>query len=197
VRSACPWGPCAALAKRIGKDHSLAAELWATGWYEARMVAVFVDDPRAVTLGQMNAWAKDFDRGAICDTACFHLFDRSPLAWPRVKAWTKARPELVKRAGFALMASLVVHDKSALDAAFLASLPMIERGAQDDRNFVSKAVNWALRCIGKRSRGLNTAAVDLARRLAASKESAPCWVGKDALRELTRAAVRARLARRR
>jgi 3-methyladenine DNA glycosylase AlkD len=189
-----PVGTMRAFAKRVGRDHALAQDLWASGWYEARMVAAFIDDPRHVTLRQMNAWAKDFDSWAICDTVCFHLFDRSPLAWGRVKPWASARPEFVKRAGFALLASLVVHDKAAPDEAFVRHLSLVERGAQDERNFVKKAVNWALRCIGKRSRGLNAAAVDVARRLAETEDAAPRWVGKDALRELTSPAVRKRLA---
>ena len=189
-------GTMQAMAKRIGKDHDLAEALWASGWYEARMMAAFVGDPRRVTRRQMNSWAADFDNWGICDTACFHLFDRTPFAWEKARQWSKSPREFVKRAGFALMASLVAHDKAAPDARFLALLPLIEKGAHDERNFVKKGVNWALRAIGKRSSVLNAAAVASARRLALSDEPAPRWVGKDALRELAGPQVRSRLARR-
>jgi 3-methyladenine DNA glycosylase AlkD len=175
------------LAKQIGKDHNLAAELWASGWYEARLLAAFVDDPPLVTRRQMNAWAAAFDNWATCDHACFHLFDRTPLAWEAAPRWTKSPREFVKRAGFALMASLALHDKAADDDRFLAFLPLIERGASDERNFVKKGVSWALRSIGRRP-GLRAAALDVARRLAASAAPAARWVGKDAVRDLTKKA---------
>jgi len=189
-------GTMQAMAKRIGKDHDLAEALWASGWYEARMMAAFVGDPRRVTRRQMNAWAADFDNWGICDTACFHLFDRTPFAWEKARQWSKSPREFVKRAGFALMASLVAHDTAAPDREFPALLPLIEKGAHDERNFVKKGVNWALRAIGKRSSVLNAAAVASARRLALSDEPAPRGVGKDALRELAGPQVRSRLARR-
>jgi 3-methyladenine DNA glycosylase AlkD len=179
-------GTLRTFARRIGSDHALAAELWEAGWYESRMLAAFVDEPSRVTRRQMNAWAADFDNWAICDTACFHLFDKTPLAWEKVRQWSTSPREFVKRAAFALMASLALHDKTTADARFRPWLPLIERGAADERNFVRKGVSWALRGVGRRSRSLNTAAVTVARRLARSDESAPRWVGKDALRELTR-----------
>jgi 3-methyladenine DNA glycosylase AlkD len=185
------------LAKRLGKDHELAAALWATGLYEARMVAAYVDEPEKVTAAQMDRWARDFDNWGHCDTLCFALFDRTPHAWAKVDQWAVKKDEFVRRAAFALLASLVAHDKQAADAQFLHGLSLIEDGAQDERNFVKKGVNWALRCIGKRNAALNKAAVSLAQRLAASKDPAPRWVGKDALRELTSAAVLARLAAKR
>jgi 3-methyladenine DNA glycosylase AlkD len=185
------------LAKRLGRNHELAAALWKTGGYEARMLTSFVDDPALVTSAQMDRWCRDFDNWAICDTLCFHLFDRTPHAWTKVAQWSGKREEFVKRAAFALLASLAVHDKGAADAAFLESLPFIERAATDDRNFVKKAVNWALRTIGKRNPTLNDAAVLVARRLAESPDAAPRWVGKDALRELTSTPVIQRLAARR
>jgi 3-methyladenine DNA glycosylase AlkD len=184
-------------AKQLGSNHELAAALWDTGWYEARMLAAFVDEPARVTSAQMDRWCRDFDSWAICDTACFHLFDRTPFAWQKAQQWATAKPEFVKRAGFALMASLVAHDKRASDDAFIECLPLIETGAQDDRNFVKKAVNWALRSIGKRNRRLNAAAIVVAKRLADSDVPAARWVGKDALRELAGPAVRDRLARKR
>ena len=159
------------------------------------MLACFVDEPERVTAAQMDRWCRDFDNWGICDTACFHLFDRTSFAWDKARQWSKSPSEFIKRAGFALMASLVAHDKSARDPQFLALLPLIEEGARDERNFVKKAVNWALRTIGKHSLNLNKVAVTTAKRLAASKEAAPRWVGKDALRELASPKVRARLSR--
>lgn len=129
-------GTLRGLGKRIGKDHGLAAELWRTGWYEARMLAGFVDDPALVTAAQMDRWARDFDNWAICDHCCFHLFDRTPHAWRKVDQWSERRDEFVKRASFALLASLGVHDKLADDALFLRCFPLIEQAATDERNFV-------------------------------------------------------------
>jgi 3-methyladenine DNA glycosylase AlkD len=184
------------LRKQLGKDHALAIELWETGWYEARLLAALVDDPERVTRRQMNAWAADFENWADCDTVCFHLFDRTPFAWEKARQWSASPREFVKRAGFALMASLALHDKAAPDRNFLAFLPLIQKGAGDERNFVKKGVNWALRTIGRRNPALNSAALAVARRLAQSEEAAPRWVGKDALRELASPKVRAQLARR-
>ena len=157
------------------------------------MITAFMDEPARVTAAQMERWARDFDSWAICDTLCFALFDRTPHAWRKVHAWARRSEEFVKRASFALLASLAVHDKAADDAKFVECLPLIERAAADERNFVKKAVNWALRSIGKRSPELNAAAIDCARRLAESRGAAPRWVGKDALRELSSAAVQRRL----
>ena len=189
-------GTLRAHGKRIGRNHELAAGLWATGWYEARMLAAFVDDPARVTAAQMDRWCHDFDNWAICDTICFHLFDRTPHAWAKVSAWAGSGEEFVKRAAFALLASLSVHDKSAPDAPYVRGLKLIERAATDDRNFVKKAINWALRTIGRRNPALNAAAVAASRRLADSTNAAARWVGKDALRELTTSpAVLRRLAK--
>jgi 3-methyladenine DNA glycosylase AlkD len=189
-------GTLRAHGKRIGKNHELAAALWATGWYDARMLAAFVEDPSRVTVAQMDRWCRDFDNWAICDTVCFHLFDHTPHAWAKVSAWSARREEFVKRAAFALLASLSVHDKHAPDALYVRGLKLIERGATDDRNFVKKAVNWALRSIGKRNPALNAAAVATSRDLADSANPAARWVGKDALRELTTSpAVLRRLAK--
>jgi 3-methyladenine DNA glycosylase AlkD len=183
-------------AKRLGRSHELAAALWDTGWYEARMLATFLDEPDRVTPAQMDRWCRAFDNWAICDTACFHLYDRTPYAWSKVEKWAGRREEFVKRAAFALLASLSVHDKRAPDEPFLRGLALVEEAATDERNFVKKAVNWALRSIGKRNQELNAAAVIVSQRLAASPEPAARWVGKDALRELTSAGVRSRLASR-
>ena len=173
------------LAKPLGRNHELAAALWDTGWYEARMLAAFVDDPAQVTPAQMDRWCRDFDNWAICDTACFHLFDRTPHAWSKVTQWSGRREEFVKRAAFALLWGLTVHDKQAGDERFIEGLRLVERAATDDRNFVKKAVNMALRATGKRNAALNAAAVAVAERLGRSPDAAARWVGKDALRELT------------
>jgi 3-methyladenine DNA glycosylase AlkD len=185
------------LAKRLGRNHELAAALWETGWYEARMLTSFVDEPARVTPAQMDRWCRDFDNWGICDTVCFHLFDRTPHAWQKVAQWCDRRQEFVKRAAFALLWGLSVHDKHADDAPFLGGLSFIERAATDERHFVKKSVNMALRAIGKRNPALNAAALAVARRLADSPQPAARWVGKDALRELTSPAVVRRLAARR
>ncbi|MFN7967402.1 MAG: DNA alkylation repair protein [Acidobacteriota bacterium] len=177
------------LAKRLGRDHNLAVALWKTGWLEARMLSAFVGEPARVTPAQMDRWCKDFDNWAVCDALCFHLFDRTPYAWAKVEQWSTAPEEFVKRAAFALLASIALHDKRAPDKPFLTGLILIERAAIDQRNFVKKAVNWALRRIGARNAVLNAAAMKLARRLSESAEPAARWVGKDALREFARKAA--------
>jgi 3-methyladenine DNA glycosylase AlkD len=187
-------GALRSYAKTIGHDHALAEALWADGHYEARMLACFVADPKLVGVAQMERWCRDFDSWALCDTATFHLFDRTPHAWKLVAKWAPRREEFVRRAAFALLASLALHDKACDDAPFLRSLALIERAAADDRNFVKKAVSWALRSIGRRNAALNEACVALSRRLAASPEPGARWTGKDALRELTSTAVKRRLA---
>ena len=182
-----PVGTIKQLAKQVGRNHGLAMALWQTGWYDARTLAALVDDPLAVTPRQMDAWAADLDNWAICDTVCFHLFDKSPHAWQKAREWATAPEEFVKRAAFALMASLALHDKAAPDERFLPMLPLVERGARDERNFVKKGVSWALRAIGRRNRALHAAALPVATRLARSDEPASQWVGKDALRDFERA----------
>ncbi|HEX6322996.1 MAG TPA: DNA alkylation repair protein [Vicinamibacterales bacterium] len=173
-------------AKTLGRNHDLAAALWQTGWYEARMLAVFVDEPARVTPAQMDRWARDFDNWAICDTACFDLFDKTPHAYGKVAKWARRRDEFVKRAAFALIASLALHDKKAPDSRFSPWLPLIERSATDERNFVKKGVSWALRGIGHRSPALRAAALRSAERLAASGDRTARWVGKDTIRDLSR-----------
>ena len=183
-----------ALGKALGTRHDLVEPLWASGWYEARMLVAFVADPAAVTPAQMDRWCRDFDNWAICDTLAFALFDRTPHAWRKVDQWARRRGEFEKRASFALLASLAVHAKDTPDAPFLARLPLIEAAASDERNFVKKAVSWALRSIGTRSPALHAAAVALSRRLAAADGAAERWVGKDALRDLLRPLVATRVA---
>lgn len=190
-----PVGTMRQIAKRIGQDHELAAALWETGWYEGRIIAVFLDEPERVTPSQMDQWCKAFDNWAICDTACLHLFDRTPHAWKKVAQWSSRKEEFEKRAAFALLWALSVHDKTADNERFSQGLLLIEREAHDERNFVKKAVNMALRAIGKRNGELHTAAVAVATRLSEpSQPAAARWVGKDALRELASASVSRRLA---
>ena len=181
------------LGKTLGRNQPLAVALWATGVYEARMLASFVADPEQLTPAQMDRWCKDFDNWAFCDAMSFNLFDRTPHAWAKVAQWSTRRNEFEKRTAFALLWSLTVHDKSAGDDLFKQGLALIEREAGDERNFVRKATNMALRAIGKRNRALNSAAVTVARRLASSKDPTAKWVGTDALRELTSPAVTRRL----
>lgn len=178
-----------ALGKSIGHNHALAAALWDTGVYEARMLASFVGDPAQITAAQMDRWCKEFDNWAFCDAMAFNLFDRTPHAWDKVAAWSKKRGEFERRSAFALLWSLSVHDKAAGDEKFIQGLALIESAAKDERNFVKKAVNMALRAIGKRNATLNAAAVTMARRLEGSTNPTEKWVGKDALRELTSPAL--------
>lgn len=176
-------------AKRIGVNHPLAEALWKTGWYEARIMSAFLGDPARVTPALMEAWCKDFDNWGTTDTVCFKLFDRSPYAWQMVPKWVKRKGEFQKRAGFVMMACLAAHDKQAPDAAFLKFMPMIEKGASDERNFVKKGVSWALRHVGHRNAALHAAAVKTATKLSKSEDATERWVGKDALRDITRPAV--------
>lgn len=185
----------AGIVRQGGRDHALALALWETGVYEARLLATFVGDPVKLTPAQMDRWAEDFDSWAVCDTACFALFDRSPHAFKKIDQWAKRSEEFVLRGSFALLASVALHDKTAADEAFLERLPLIEASAGDERNFVKKGVSWALRSVGRRSPELHAASVDLAARLAESpRGSAAKWVGSDALRDLTKPAVMKRLA---
>ncbi len=177
------------VAKRLGKNHELAGALWSTGVYEARMLACFVEEPERVTSAQMDRWRSGFDNWGICDTACFVLFDRTPHAWKKVDQWARLSDEFGKRAAFALLACLAGHDKTSGDGEFARRLALVEKGAEDERNFVKKGVSWALRMLGRRSVELNAAAVAVARRLAESESAAARWVGRGAVKELTSAAV--------
>jgi 3-methyladenine DNA glycosylase AlkD len=172
------------LAKLLGKDHALACALWDTGCYEARMLVSFVGEPSQLTAKQMDAWCREFDNWAICDTLCFHLFDRSPAAWDRIAAWRTLEAEQGKRAAFALLASIAGHDRSASDELFIQGLQYIEAAASDDRNFVKKGIDWALRRIGSRNANLNRLALATAQRLAASSHPGARWIGKTSAREL-------------
>lgn len=183
------------MAKGTGRDHRLAGELWESGIHEARMLATLVEDPKQVDEAQMERWAADFDSWDLCDGACFNLFDKTPYAWDKAMEWSGREEEFVKRAGFVLMAGLAVHDKKADDRRFEPFLPVITREATDGRNFVRKAVNWALRGIGKRSRYLNGLAVDTARRIQQIDDKTARWIAADALRELTGEKTLARIKR--
>ncbi len=196
------------VAKQLGTDHALALALWATGNHEARLLACFVDDPALVTSQQMEDWAGDFDSWDVCDQATTSLFDLTEHAWAKAAAWARRDQEWVKRGGFALMAGLAVHDQAAGDRPFERLFPLIERGAFDERNFVKKAVNWALRNVGKRNLALHAAALACAERLRAAanrraggerggdpEARAARWVAADALRELGSEKLRARLRR--
>lgn len=182
------------LARKVGKDHSLAERLWQTGNHDARALACFIEEPARVTAAQMERWVRDFDNWAICDGCCLHLFDRTRFAWPKAVQWSGRKPEFTRRAGFTMMAVLAVHDKQADDARFLKLLPLIEAGANDERKYVRKAVNWALRSIGKRNFRLNRAALRTAERIHKLDSRAARWVASDARRELTSEAVQKRLA---
>ncbi len=182
-----------AMAKRIGRDHELALQLWSSGIHEARILASMIDDPVRVTDEQMESWVKDFDSWDICDNCCGNLFDKTKFAYRKAIDWSRRPEEFVKRAGFALMAYLAVHDKLAANGTFEQFLPIIKREATDDRNFVRKSVNWALRQIGKRNLKLNRKAIVIAREIQRIDSKAAKWIASDALRELTSQAVRKRL----
>ena len=183
------------LARGLGRDHALAAELWASGIHEARILASIVDDPEAVTERQMESWVRDFDSWDLCDQVCMNLFDRTPFAFDKALEWSARGPEFEKRAGFALMASAAVHRKDRPDHDFHAFLPRIRAEATDERNFVRKAVSWALRQIGKRSAGLHARAIATAHRIETIDSRSARWVARDVLRELESPAVRERLGR--
>ena len=172
------------LAKQAGRSHELATELWASGIHEARILATLVEDPARVTRRQMNQWARDFDSWDVCDQTCQNLFRYTPLAWTMAVEWAGARREFVRRAAFALMAGLAVKAKQAADEDFEALLPLIAGAATDERNLVKKAVNWALRGIGKRNPHLRRAAIAAAEHIRAIDSPAARWIASNALREL-------------
>ena len=188
-------GKIQVLAKQLGRDHAMAQALWKSEWLEARMLAAYVDDPSAVTGAQMDAWCRGFDNWAVCDTVCFVLFDRTPHAWRKVAQWAGRRDEYQKRAAFALLWGLTVHDKAAADHNFIKGLALVERAATDERLYVKKAVNMALRATGKRNPALHKAALAVSERLAAAEDATARWVGKDAMRELNSASVMRRIGR--
>jgi 3-methyladenine DNA glycosylase AlkD len=181
------------IAKEIGRDHELALELWESGIHEARILASYIDDPKQVTEAQMERWAADFDSWDVCDQVCSSLFDQTQFAYAKAFEWSERPQEFVKRAGFVLMAALSVHDKKAPDSRFEPFFPVIAREACDGRNFVKKAVNWALRQLGKRSRSLNSLAIETAQAISQIDCKAARWIAADALRELTGEKIQSRL----
>jgi len=183
------------LAKEIGKDHKLALELWKTGIAEAMIVATMIDEPEKVTEKQMEDWVKDINSWDVCDHVCVNLFEKNQLAWKKIVDWSEREEEFVKRTAFSLIACLAWHDKKASDEKFIKLFPVIIRAATDERNFVKKAVNWALRNIGKRNLNLNEAAINTAKEIQRLDSKAARWVASDALRELESKAVQIRLKR--
>lgn len=181
------------LAKETGKDHALAQELWTSGIHEARILAGMIDIPEMVTEEQMERWVKDFDSWNVCDQVCGNFFDRTAFAYKKAIAWSKRKEEFVKRAGFVMMAELAVHDKTAGDTKFMKFLPLIKKESYDERNFVKKAVNWALRQIGKRNVNLNQEAIRTAKEIQKMDAKAAKWIASDALRELSGKQVQDRI----
>ena len=183
------------LAKEIGKNHDLALELWKTEIDEARILAAMIDDPLKLTEAQMEDWVKGINSWDVCDQVCMNLFEKSPLAWKKIHDWSNREEEFVKRTAFSLLACLAWHDKKAKDEQFTAFFPSIKQGATDERNFVKKAVNWALRNIGKRNQNLNKAVIDAAREIRQLDSKAARWIATDAIKELESEAVQRRLKR--
>jgi len=183
------------IAKELGKDNKLALELWKTGIAEARIIAAMIDAPEKLTEGQMEDWVKDINSWDVCDQVCMNLFEKTPLAWQKIIDWSEREEEFVKRTAFALIACLAWHDKKAEDEKFIELFPVIIRGAVDERNFVKKAVNWALRNIGKRNLNLNKAAINAAKEIHRLDSKAARWIAFDTLRELESEAVQMRLKR--
>jgi 3-methyladenine DNA glycosylase AlkD len=184
-----------ALARRIGKNHGLAEQLWSAGIHEARILATLIGEPAKVTSAQMERWVRDFDSWDVVDAACCYLYAQAAPAWAKVNQWSRRRKQFEKRAAFSLAAYLSYKDKMAADARFERFLRVIEREAYDERNFVRKAVNWALRNIGKRNLRLNRAAIITAERIRRQDSRAARWIAADALRELRSDAVQTRLRR--
>ena len=185
-----------ALAKQISKDHELALALWESGIHEARMLATLVEDPKSLSEAQAEAWVLDLDSWDICDGLCFNVLWQAPFAYDKCFEWSARSEEFVKRAGFALMAKLALSDKKAPDDRIAGFLPAIKTGATDERNFVKKAVNWALRQVGKRNLALNGKAIATALEIQTLDSKSARWIAADALRELQGEAVRKRLASR-
>ena len=187
-----PMAEMKKLAKQIGRHHELACELWQTEWYESRTVAGLIDDPSKVTSRQMDQWVKEFDSWAICDTVCFHLFDRTRFAWSKVPKWASSKREFVRRAGFAMIWALSVHDKESDDSVFLGALETIESCPADERLLVKKAIDMALRAVGKRGPVLNRAAIKTAQRLSKSDNVHHSWIGRHSLKELQNSKIQSR-----
>jgi 3-methyladenine DNA glycosylase AlkD len=183
------------IAKETGENHELALRLWNSGKAEARIVASIIADPGRMTAEEMDRWVSDFDSWDVCDQVCMNLFERTSVARQKIRMWSRREEEFIRRAAYALLACLAWHDKDAPDRVFTGFLPVIKRGATDERNFVKKAVNWALRNIGKRNPRLNREAVRTAKEISRLDSRSARWIGKDAIRELTSAAVQRRIRR--
>jgi len=181
------------LAKEIGKNHELSLKLWESGIHDARLLAVFVEEPSQVTEKQMDSWAKDFDSWDVCDQACTSLFDLTSHAWKKVFEWAERDEEFVKRAAFSIIAGLAVHDKDASDEKFEQFSHLIIKHSTDERNYVKKAVNWALRNIGKRNVTLNKKMIKVSKDIQKIDSKSAKWIASDAIRELTSEKVRQRL----
>ena len=181
------------LAKEIGRDHKLALDLWKTGIAEARILAAMVGDPDKLTEEQMEDWVKGINSWDVCDQVCMNLFDKNQLAWKKIVDWSQREEEFVKRTAFSLIACLAWHDKKSSDEKFIELIPLIIRGATDERNYVKKAVNWALRNIGKRNLNLNRAAINVAKEIQRIDSKAARWVASDAIRELESESIQKRL----
>ena len=181
------------MAKEIGKNHELALKLWNSGIHDARLLAVFVDDPSKVTSEQMDSWAEDFDSWDTCDQACTSLFDSTPLAWKKIFEWAERDEEFIRRSAFSIIAGLAVHDKKASDEKFEQLSPLIMKYSIDERNYVRKAVNWALRNIGKRNLNLNKKMIKLSEEILKIDSKAARWIARDAIRELTSEKIQLKL----
>jgi 3-methyladenine DNA glycosylase AlkD len=191
-----PVGELRALARRVGQHHELALALWEQPLYEARMLSVFVDEPERVDPAQMDRCIAEVDDWSLCDTLCFHLYDRTPHAWARVHAWAPRSETFVRRGAFALLASLALHRKELSDEPFFEALPLAVEAATDPRNFVKKGVSWALRGVGQRSLALHGAVLEISAALEGSADRTARWVGKDVGKELRSEVVARRLAKR-
>ena len=193
IRPAKAYGVATPVIRAIAKDHrhnpQLASALWSTGVLEARILASMIADSQQIPETEVERWVHDFDCWSVCDAACIALLWKTPFAWRKVREWSRREPEYERRAAFALLAALAVHDKKAADKQFLSALRLVRKAAVDDRNFVKKAVNWALRQIGKRNAALRESAIEVAEALIATESRAARWIGHDALRELRRKTV--------
>ena len=193
IRPAKAYGVATPVIRAIAKDHrhnpQLASALWSTGVLEARILASMIADPQQIPETEVERWVRDFDCWSVCDAACIAMLWKTPFAWRKVREWSRREPEYERRAAFALLAALAVHDKKAADKQFLSALRLVRKAAVDDRNFVKKAVNWALRQIGKRNAALRESAIEVAEALIATESRAARWIGHDALRELCRKTV--------
>jgi len=184
------------IAKEIGRNHDLAIKLWNSDIHDARLLACFIDDPDKLTSEQMDSWAKDFDSWDICDQTCTSLFDLNPLAWKKVFEWAEQDEEFVKRGAFALIAGLSVHDKKASDKKFEQFFPIIKKHSIDERNYVKKAVNWALRNIGKRNLNLNKKTIELSKNILTINSKTAKWIARDAIRELSTEKIQKKIKKR-